>query len=163
MIPCRVHAPPLYGMGGDHHPTPHRIHRGDTQTYIYIHTNTPRTRVPPRGLSCYQLFRVCSAFVWVCLGFSSSFITYIQCTVYIYMCIYYTHYTHKHTHTTNVFFRRFSIAVFDEPKGHGDIMEVDTWGELIHLLLSISPYIAEKQALYIWQVPPIWVPGIATE
>ena len=49
-----------------------------------------------------------------------------------------------HTHTTNVFFRRFSIAVFDEPKGHGDIMEVDTWGELIHLLLSISPYIAEK-------------------
>ena len=42
------------------------------------------------------------------------------------------------------FFRRFSIAVFDEPKGHGDIMEVDTWGELIHLLLSISPYIAEK-------------------
>ena len=50
---------------------------------------------------------------------------------------------HTHTHY-KCFFRRFSIAVFDEPKGHGDIMEVDTWGELIHLLLSISPYIAEK-------------------
>ena len=97
--------------------------------------------MPPRGLSCYQLFRVCSAFVWVCLGFSSSFITYIQCTVYIYMCIYiyiilyiyiYTKHiihTQTHTHTTNVlFFRRFSVAVFDEPKGHRDIMEVDLLG-----------------------------------
>ena len=30
-----------------------------------IHSNTtPRPGVPPRGLSCHQLFRVCLGFVW---------------------------------------------------------------------------------------------------